>query len=78
MDCSLPGSFVHGIFQMRILDWVAISSSRGFPHPGINPKSLVSPAFTIDSLPLAPPGKNYILFYHVVTHLEPDILEYKV
>ena len=25
MDCSLPGSSVHGIFQTRILEWVAIS-----------------------------------------------------
>ena len=30
MDCSPPGSFVHGILQARILGWVAISSSRGF------------------------------------------------
>ena len=29
MDYSLPGSFVHGIFQARILTWVAISFSRG-------------------------------------------------
>ena len=29
MDCSPPGSSVHGIFQARILEWVAISSSRG-------------------------------------------------
>ena len=28
MDCSLPGSSVHGIFQARVLEWVAISSSR--------------------------------------------------
>ena len=28
MDCSLPGSFVHGIFQSRVLEWVAISFSR--------------------------------------------------
>ena len=28
MDCSLSGSFVHGIFQARILEWIAISSSR--------------------------------------------------
>ena len=28
MDCSLPGSSVHGIFQARILEWVAISFSR--------------------------------------------------
>ena len=29
MDCSLPGSSVHGIFQARILEWVAIPFSRG-------------------------------------------------
>ena len=29
MDCSPPGSSVHGISQARILEWVAISSSRG-------------------------------------------------
>ena len=28
MDCSLPGSTVHGIFQARVLEWVAISFSR--------------------------------------------------
>ena len=28
MDCSLPGSFVHGILQARILEWVAISFSN--------------------------------------------------
>ena len=30
MDCSLPGSSVHGILQARILNWVAIFSSKGF------------------------------------------------
>ena len=29
MDCSPPGSSVHGISQTRILEWVAISFSRG-------------------------------------------------
>ena len=28
MDCSLPGSPVHGIFQARVLEWVAISFSK--------------------------------------------------
>ena len=28
MDCSLPGSSVHGIFQARVLEWVAIVFSR--------------------------------------------------
>ena len=30
MACMLPGSSIHGIFQARILEWVAISVSRGF------------------------------------------------
>ena len=29
VDCSLPGSSVHGILQARVLEWVAISFSRG-------------------------------------------------
>ena len=32
-DCSPPGSSVHGILQARILEWVAISSSRGSSQP---------------------------------------------
>ena len=34
MDCSLPVSSVPGTFQARILEWVAISSSRGSSQPG--------------------------------------------
>ena len=33
MDCSPPGSSIHGISQARILEWVAISSSRGPSRP---------------------------------------------
>ena len=33
MDCSLPGSSVRGIFQARVLEWVAISFSRGSSQP---------------------------------------------
>jgi len=33
MDCSPPGSSVHGILQARILEWVAISFSRGSSPP---------------------------------------------
>ena len=33
MDCSLPGSSVHEILQARILEWVAISFSRGSSRP---------------------------------------------
>ena len=34
MDCSPPGSSVHGILQARILEWVAKPSSRGSSQPG--------------------------------------------
>ena len=33
MDCSLPGSSVHGIFSARVLEWVAIAFSRGQSRP---------------------------------------------
>jgi len=32
MDCSLPGSSIHGIFQARILEWVAIAFSISRSH----------------------------------------------
>ena len=47
MDCSPPGSSVHGIFQARILEWVAISFSGGLPNPEIESQS---PALQADSL----------------------------
>ena len=33
MACSLPGSSVHGIFQSIVLEWIAISFSRGSSQP---------------------------------------------
>ena len=33
MDCSLPGSSIHGISEARILEWIAISFSRGSFQP---------------------------------------------
>ena len=54
IDCSPPGSSVHEILQSRILEWVAIPFSRGFPDSGIKPGSL---ALQADSLPSEPPGK---------------------
>ena len=42
MDCSPPGSSVHGIFQARVLEWVAISFSRGSSQLRIEPAALKS------------------------------------
>ena len=36
MDCSPPNSSAHGILQARILEWIAILFSRGFPAQGLN------------------------------------------
>ena len=43
MDCSLPGSSVHGTFQARILGWFAIPSLGDLPGAGIEPEFPVSP-----------------------------------
>ena len=52
MDCNPPGSSVHWIFQARILEWVAISFSRGgLPNPGIEPGSPTLEADTLTSEP---------------------------
>ena len=57
MDCSPPGSSVHGISQARILEWIAISFSRG----GIKPRF---PTLQVDAVASEPPGRplsNFIL-----------------
>ena len=57
MDCSPPGSSLHGISQARILEWVAISFSRGSCDPGIELASLASPAWAGRFFTTEPPGK---------------------
>ena len=53
IDCSLPGSFVQGILQSRILEWVAMPSSRGiFLNQGLN---LYLLHWQVDSSPLRKP-----------------------
>ena len=41
MDCSLPGSFVHGIFQARVLEWDAIAFSISKAPIPLIPESLL-------------------------------------
>ena len=55
--CSLSGSSAHGILQARILEWVAISFSRGSSQLRIQP---VSPALQADSLSPEPPVKPHL------------------
>ena len=55
MDYRPPGPSVHEILQARILEWVAISFSRGSSDPGTEPGS---PTLQVDSLLTEPPGKT--------------------
>ena len=54
IGCSLPGSSVHGIFQAWLLEWVAISFSRGSSRP--RDQTQVS-RIVADALPSELPGK---------------------
>ena len=53
MDCSLPGSSVHGISQARILEWIAMPSSRGSSWPGDRTRLLGLLHWQAGSLPLS-------------------------
>ena len=54
VDCSPPGSSVHGILQARTLEWLPISSSGDMSYPGIEPRSS---SLQTDFLLSEPPGK---------------------
>ena len=47
MDCSLPGSSVHGIFQARVLEWVAIAFSVLNLKPNLKSKVFSGPMYTL-------------------------------
>ena len=55
MDCSLPGSSVHGIFQAIVLEWIYFSFSRGSSQ---HRDQTQSPTLYTDALPSEPPGKS--------------------
>ena len=54
IDCSLPGSSVHEIFQARVLEWATFPSPGDLPNPGIEPRS---PTLQTGALPSESPGK---------------------
>ena len=58
ISLQLNGPRLARLPQARILEWVVITSSRGFPDPGIEPGF---PALQANSLPSEPPGKPFLL-----------------
>ena len=69
MDSSPPGSSVHGVFQARIMEWIAISSSResSWPSDRICISS-VSLQWQADSLPLSHLGSPYLQQVETTLH----------
>ena len=76
MDCSLQGSSVHRILQVRILEWVAMASPwpplGDFPYPGIEPTSLILLYRQAGSLP--PPGKFINATTNNKNHRSPTLV----
>ena len=60
ISCSSPGSSDHGILQARILEWIAISSSRGSFQPREQTRSPESPALARGFYTAEPPGKSLV------------------
>ena len=86
MNCSPPGSFVHGILQARVLEWIAISFSRGYswPRDRTRVSCIAGRRFTVWATREST-EELYKKDMHnpdnhdgVITHLEPDILECEV
>ena len=61
MECSAPGSSVCGIFQARILEWVAIISPGDLPNPGIKLASAASAGRFFTAEPSGKPHKYYYI-----------------
>ena len=73
MDCSPPGSTVHGSFQARLLEWVAISFSRGSSQPRDRTQSvsLASPGTS-----KKPPSMGRMVLYRSgVNHAVATVVE---
>ena len=75
MDYSPPGPSVHGILQARILEWVAMLSSRGSSQPRDQTCVSPFPALQADFIPTEPPGKPQIhaTIYKIDKHQGPAV-----
>ena len=80
MDSSAPGSAIHGIFQARILEWAAISFSRGSSQP--RDRTWVSCIADRRFLPSEPPGKpregwgfsKFLIWAYVICEIRFELL----
>ena len=68
MDHSLPDSSVPGILQAGILQWIAMSSSRDLPNPGIEPMSLMSSALAGGFFTTGTTWEAHDHYYYITNH----------
>ena len=78
MDCSPAFSSVHGILQARILEWVAMPSSRGFSLPKDRTHVSYSLHWQVGSLSLTPPGKPSIMYSYQKVTLQMALFQLKL
>ena len=64
IDCSPPGSSVHGIFQARIWSGLPFPSPGDLPNPEIEPGS---PTLEADALTSEPPGNLVVVNYKYIS-----------
>ena len=67
MNCSLPGSSIHVIFQTKVWEWVEFPSPGDLPDPGIKPRS---PALQAGALPSELPGKPQVKRLYFFSNLQ--------
>ena len=65
MEGSPSGSYVHGIFQARIQEWVAFSTPGDLPKPGIEPRSPEPPALSGRFFTTEPPWKSKCVYIYI-------------
>ena len=75
MNCNPPGSSARGIFQARILAWVALPFSRGSSPPGIDPVSLRFPALAGEFFITSVTWETHVTLakHNLISFLKPRI-----
>ena len=68
MDCSLPGSSVHGIFQARVLEWVARLTDIKSIYPTINTFKVSSSVFCF----------LFFFFFSKLTYVQPPQVNFRI
>ena len=77
VHCSPPGSSVLGILQERVVEWVAMPSSRGSSQPRAQTRISCLQRWQVGSFPLVPPGKPRTIYINTPTKdvvINPSVL----